>query len=363
MSSQDSNWSEYTVDSSSSNSIVSSTGGHDYQFLAEPSENLKCSICLSVLRDPHLTSCCGNHFCANCIHPIKTRNKPCPICQDKRFTSMLNKSLRREVGELKMHCQNKGKGCSWSGQLKHVENHLSAECNFGRVLCPHCNQNILRVNTPDHLTRCPRRPFACKACGEVDAWQTITGSHRTMCPALKVPCPNKCRANIMRKNVKKHLNSCPLQSVACQYKFASCLNMSYRKDAASHGQQEVSRHLSLVASAFMTELAKRDEQIVLLQATIKNQGREISDLKSQQQQVSTLPVVVYMPEFQCYVSKDRWFSHSFLSHPDGYKLCLCVYPNGTGKVLLHISLYLYISCVVIMMKCFHGPLKELYTLV
>ena len=27
----------------------------------------------------------------------------------------------------------------------------------------------------------------------------------------------------------------------------------------------------------------------------------------------------------------RWFSDPFYSHPKGYKLCLSVYPNSTGK--------------------------------
>ena len=40
------------------------TGGYDDDyFLEPPHESLHCPVCLLVLREPHLISCCGAHIC------------------------------------------------------------------------------------------------------------------------------------------------------------------------------------------------------------------------------------------------------------------------------------------------------------
>ena len=39
-------------------------GGYDDQLFLDPApESLQCPVCLLVLRDPHLLSCCGAHIC------------------------------------------------------------------------------------------------------------------------------------------------------------------------------------------------------------------------------------------------------------------------------------------------------------
>ena len=42
------------------------TGGYDDDIFVDPPADtlgLHCPVCLSVLRDPHLLSCCGRHLC------------------------------------------------------------------------------------------------------------------------------------------------------------------------------------------------------------------------------------------------------------------------------------------------------------
>ncbi len=58
--------------------------GYDYQFIEEPSDDLKCLICLSVARDPqqHGDGGCGKIFCTNCIKKHKQKNDDkCPNCR------------------------------------------------------------------------------------------------------------------------------------------------------------------------------------------------------------------------------------------------------------------------------------------
>jgi len=78
--------------------------GYDYGFVDDPSEEMRCPICLFVLREPHLTSCCGNHFCQSCISVIKKEGKACPLCQTNKFDVMLDKFFARKVNELKTKC-------------------------------------------------------------------------------------------------------------------------------------------------------------------------------------------------------------------------------------------------------------------
>ena len=50
-------------------SNTANTGGYDYKWIEDPSDELKCLICLSVARDPqqHGNGGCGKVFCQSCI--------------------------------------------------------------------------------------------------------------------------------------------------------------------------------------------------------------------------------------------------------------------------------------------------------
>ena len=99
-------------------------GGYDYEFVSNPPDELICSICLSVLRDPNLTSCCGNHFCQLCISRIKNERNPCPLCQEQDYAVMLDKFFVRRVKGLKIKCPGNSHGCEWVGELRSIERHL-----------------------------------------------------------------------------------------------------------------------------------------------------------------------------------------------------------------------------------------------
>ena len=330
-------WSEIVSESSKDSSLklsklsISGAGGHDYQFVEEPPKDLKCSICLSVFRDPHLTSCCGNHYCQTCINLIQVESKPCPLCQQVDFNSMLDKGICRKVNELHVQCLNVQEGCQWTGELKSVQVHIDSQCEFVQVRCSLCLIFVLKTYLAEHKSiACPKRNISCEDCGYQSTWEVVTSGHRSVCPNRTLPCPNKCSiGNVKRKDMEEHLNThCPLLTMPCDFQFAGCEELTQKKDAIKHNEENVVCHLSLLAKKFNSELSKKEEEIKSLQATIRNQKEQMHKLNCPE---SLLPKDLYMYDFTCYQSTSRWFSEPFYSHPNGYKMCLSVYPNGTGK--------------------------------
>ena len=71
-------------------------------FVSPPSSELECPICLLLMREPHLTSCCGNHFCSACICEVRKRGDPCPLCKAEVFHTLLNRKEKCRITELKV---------------------------------------------------------------------------------------------------------------------------------------------------------------------------------------------------------------------------------------------------------------------
>ena len=378
------------------------SGGYDYEFLEEPAEDVNCSICLSVLRDPHLTSCCGNHFCQSCITRIKDDGNPCPLCQERNFTTMLNKSISRKIRELTIHCPNKTEGCQWTGIIRDVESHLDGEngCGYVIVECTLCDESFARLCLADHqMQSCPYRPYTCEYCGCKDPMKVITEDHWPVCSEYPVPCPNNCEVELLkRKNLDSHVKeNCPLQEVSCEFFFAGCNVQIARRDLSSHMVREQSTHLTLLAVKFqqhatqsnksITELettiqqkdverdkriadlekvvrdqrsvllqkdallSERDRRIEKLEAVVKQQGEQVREfkltiehLKNDSEAKCFPPVDLYMEDLNWHWSvEDQWFSEPFYSHPGGYKMCLSVYANGTGQgVGSHVSVFAHL---------------------
>ena len=112
----------------------------------EPLPNeLQCPLCLEFLKEPTLTSCCGHHFCRECINRAITRSHVCPLCNNQGFQTFRNKEKERLVNALKVYCKWKSRGCEWVGELGRLEHHLDVEegdcgcveveCEFGPVGC------------------------------------------------------------------------------------------------------------------------------------------------------------------------------------------------------------------------------------
>lgn len=141
-------------------------GGFDYEFVDIPSKSLECPVCLLTLREPHVISCCGYHFCRPCIDRIRRDGKPCPLCNDPSFSIMLHKGVMREINSLKVRCPHSEKGCQWVDELGHLQQHVSGVgskdggCGYVEVECAYkCGLTFQRRLIREHeLDACPKRP-------------------------------------------------------------------------------------------------------------------------------------------------------------------------------------------------------------
>ena len=76
--------------------------GFSASFVSPPPSELECPICLLLMREPHLTSCCGNHFCSACISEVRKRGDPCPLCKAEVMHTLLNRKEKCRITELKV---------------------------------------------------------------------------------------------------------------------------------------------------------------------------------------------------------------------------------------------------------------------
>ena len=190
-----------------------------------------CKICHLPSRDPHLSICCGHSFCKSCLDSAKEViathyyydvHNFFPMCRTEEFATVPNKQVYREVRSLQIFCTNKGKGCSWQGEVSTINSHLerSDGCLYETVNCfNECGMKMLRWYLTSHVqTKCPQHIIECQFCSIKRKRQFVTGAHLKECPRLPLSCPNGCGIyNIPREDIDKHRDMCPHENVFYYY--------------------------------------------------------------------------------------------------------------------------------------------------
>ena len=249
---------------------------------------IECPVCLNILTDPHLVSCCGHNFCGSCIERVKASNGSCPMCKEEEYQSFIDKKCSRIINGLEVYCSNKEKGCQWKGELKNMSTHLNkekreGECQYEEVKCQYekCQERKQRRYLKDHEDReCPQRPFQCQYCGEEGTFLSITKDHYEECRQYPVTCPNKCvSTNLPRGSLTAHINECPLEPIDCVFSWAGCNDKPLRKDVHVHTAD--TKHMTLLAVA-CGQLKKENEQMKKENEKTKEEmTREIATIKEE----------------------------------------------------------------------------------
>ena len=268
-------------------------GGYDCEFVDTiPIEvQTECSICLHILRDPHLVDCCGHRFCKDCIEAHVFSNDSCPLCKQECPSVVVDKQLARILREKVVRCTHKEEGCTWTGELCLLDDHLHpAErmkgCEFQQLKCSFCSSPFQRRQIENHELECPRRIVICEYC-HFKCPQEELAKHWQDCGFYPVDCPKGCGANMLRVRLTQHIEKqCSLTIVDCEFAYAGCMVQKFRKDMNDHLKESMKEHLSMLKNKY-SKLEKQYEdekgkiegiiQIIQLQ----NSERERNEQKDQ----------------------------------------------------------------------------------
>lgn len=254
--------------------------GYECTFVYPLSKDLQgeCSICLQVLREPFLVSCCGYRFCHSCILPIQKSKRPCPLCNSK-FSTLPDKQLQRTLNEKLVHCSNKDSGCPWKGQLADFEDHY-AKCSFLEVECSHCHQKFKKCNIDSHQKKCSSKLVKCKFCkSHEDTFTKLISIHIKDCPMYPVECPNDCGSKPFRKNLSNHLDEkCPLAVLDCFFKYAGCTAQVLRRDMSQHREDYSEEHILMT----VMKIEELEVENQLLKEQLQYKEQELAVLRVKQ---------------------------------------------------------------------------------
>ena len=328
------------------------------EFVEPPPEviQVECPLCLQLLKEPCLISCCGHKFCRECIEGVKNAEKPCPVCSEQDFTFMRERGLERFLKGLEVWCSYTKEGCGWRGDLGKLEEHTNEDptpenrlngCGFVEVECMYkCGEWFQRRRIASHQNKqCKKRPFTCDHCQVyASTFEDVIEVHYPECGKYPVTCP-KCKVYpVKRQDLEEHLrDKCPLALIDCPFHYAGCETQLPRKDMYKH-MRKTNAHLTLLATTTQKLMRENQELQHKHQAadadirTLKNEATKLrQDL---QQHVNTsgrlLEVCVKYTEMEVY-------SPAFYTHPHGYRLCVRVNPKGVGNGKgTHVSIFTYL---------------------
>lgn len=268
-------------------------GGYDCQFIEPLHDQLqvKCPVCLCVLRSPHMVGCCGYSFCKECIATIKANKKTCPLCNEDFVNVLPDKRLNRVLNMLRVSCVHEKLGCEWQDELGKMEEHLNSSpspeqklfgCVYTKVKCDDCDTWIERRKVMDHLYECGMQPYSCDYCHQYQSSrEDVTVNHWMVCPCRPISCPNECGVYPERQHMKTHLsNQCEEAVMACEFSSVGCVTDIRRKDMQEHLTKDVVHHLTLQMCYYRDGFARLENQLQECVTRMDHLEKENARLKS-----------------------------------------------------------------------------------
>ena len=300
---------------------------------------IECPVCLNIMTDPHLVSCCGHNFCGSCIERVKAGDGACPMCKEKNYQSFADKKCLRIINGLQVYCLNQKEGCQWKGELKSLSTHTNrgmreGECLYEEAKCRYeeCDRKGQRHHIGYHEQwRCPQRPFECEHCKTEGTHHFITEEHMKNCLKVPTACPNKCTdALIPRDSVPAHLTECPLQPVDCVFSWAGCKERPLRKDIELHTTDN--KHMMILAVA-CGELKKENEALKKICDQLEMENETLKKEHSYTRDLLGVVAIDTHPILPIIVTNEREVVH-FYTEVGGYHMS-AAYVSHTMYLALH----------------------------
>ena len=331
----------------------SGKGGYDCQFVDPPSKMLECPVCLLTLRDPHVTTCCGNYLCEPCFLRVLADRGSCPLCNDAEFNAFLHKGVQREINALKVSCIHQDQGCEWVGELGYLQQHLLPSpggrdgCGYEEEECRYqCGGRFQRRLLEKHESE------KCRMRLPEVQFHILT---------RKLEAENQeLKEELVVVNQKLHefeSENQDLREESKQMKLEMTRITQAQEKMAAENQllkQDIQELMSRIKEhASKEELSqvklKQENEMKTIKRETKALERETKTLESKCALLETSinptsPFYFAINNFEHYKKSDLcWHSPPFYSHSGGYKLMVQVWPNGVGTYKgTHMSVFLVV---------------------
>ena len=343
---------------------------YKYQFVSPPPDDVICSICLDIVKEPHQFTCCGQHICKICGEQLKEQAsaQPCPMCHHSEYGTVPDQYFERNIlNKLLIWCTE---GCGQEVELGQLKSHLD-QYTCVKEDCPYeCGQQYQRQYMKEHKDKCPKHPFVCGYCDYKSTYEVIVNEHYLVCNKYPVKCPNECSGNneIERGKLKVHLNKCPFQLVKCEFSHVGCQEKVRRCDLSQHLSDSGLCHTAVSTKMIYESLQKlmkeKDRQIEEKERQIQEKDRLLQekDVELKERKKSMDVVFKKLEYLECVVgniqhmvcgdvvlsvtmtkceykidNKVQWCSPLYFTHLNGYKMHFEVHFTG-----LLLSMYTYV---------------------
>ena len=153
-------------------SSVVKYGYEDCRFEKDVDENLHCSICYNVLKEPRMCRNNEHLFCLDCItEHLRVNSQTCPECNEHLSVDTLRRArlANKYLSKLKINCDHASRGCPEFTCLEGLKTHV-ATCGYAPVLCSNaeCGMEINKQDKVRHETEvCEYRRMKCHDCGQI----------------------------------------------------------------------------------------------------------------------------------------------------------------------------------------------------
>ena len=293
----------------------------EIEFVDPLPDELKCSICLLVFKDPILTDC-GHLFCQACIAPVSSRNPRCPLCNEEGFRTFPDKRTIRKIRSLKIKCKKRVEGCEWVGEYGRLEHHLDpkeGDCEFVEAECDFypvgCTTRSLRKDLPQHM-------------------EANTHKHLILMSTVGLKAGGETERQLQERRAELLQQQLQKKEEETQRRFVKLEGELKEKDEQIEALQgRVEKQLQKREEDAQRRFKEKDEQIKALKGRVE----------SLEQQFRCPPCEFIMRDFSKHkAADDEWLSPHFYSHPGGYKQRLAVYANGCDHKGTQVSFEEYI---------------------
>ena len=153
-------------------SSVVKYGYEDCRFEKDVDEDLHCSICYNVLKEPRMCRNNEHLFCVDCItEHLRVNSQTCPECNEHLSVDTLRRArlANKYLSKLKINCDHASRGCPEFTCLEELKTHV-ATCGYAPVLCSNaeCGMEINKQDKVRHETEvCEYRRLKCHDCGQI----------------------------------------------------------------------------------------------------------------------------------------------------------------------------------------------------